>query len=186
MSITGIGIIGAVAVVIIVILLYNSLVVKRNNVDNAFACIDTQLKKRFDLIPNLVAAVKEYMRHESSTLTQITELRAKAMSSASASEKMAYSDQAAGLMRNIMVQAENYPDLKAGANFLQLQRSLNEIEEQLSAARRTFNAAVTEYNNAIQCFPWNIFAAILGFRARELFSVSEAERQNPNVKDLFR
>lgn len=185
MGIPVIGLIVAAVLVIIIISLYNTLVVKRNNVDNAFACIDAQLKKRFDLIPNLVAAVKEYMRHESDTLTRIAELRARAMS-ANASEKMACADEAAGLMRNIMVQAENYPDLKASSNFIQLQRSLNEIEEQLSAARRAFNAAVTEYNNTIQCFPWNLFAGALGFRTRELFSVSEAERQNPNVKDLFR
>ena len=149
--------------------------------------IDAQLKKRFDLIPNLVGAVKAYMAHERDTLEKITALRAKALSpDVSGEERMACGAEAAGLLHKIMVQAENYPDLKASANFLQLQSALNEVEEQLSAARRTFNAVVTEYNNAIQVFPNCIFAPLFGFEKRQLFEVAGEERANPDVSSLFK
>jgi LemA protein len=147
--------IGIVAVfVLFFIVTYNSLVGKKNQVENAFASIDAMLKKRYDLIPNLVATVKQYAKHESGTLTEITELRAKAMSGGlSSDEQVQVNNQITKAMGGIMVAVENYPELKANENFLQLQRSLNEIEEQISAARRAYNASVTDFNNAIEMFP---------------------------------
>lgn len=175
------------AAVVLLILLYNSFVVKKNNVENAFAAIDTQLKKRFDLIPNLVSSVKTYMNHESTTFERIAELRTKAMASGTTEDdRIQCGAELSGLVRKLMVQVENYPQLKANENFMHLQRTLNEVEEQLSAARRSYNAAVTEFNNAIQTFPGNLFAGIFGFKARVLFAVSEEERANPNVADLFK
>ncbi len=179
--------IAAAIVIFIVIAAYNTLVAKRNQVDNAFAMIDTQLKKRCDLIPNLVSSVQAYMKHESETLTKIASLRAEAVKPDLPPEKRVELDGAlSGMMRNILVQVENYPELKASDSFLQLNRSLNEVEEQLSAARRSYNAAVTDYNTGIQSFPMNIFAGIFHFTKRELLEISEAERATPNVGELFR
>ncbi|MCB1123495.1 MAG: LemA family protein [Verrucomicrobiae bacterium] len=167
-------------------LTYNGLVGKKNQVENAFAGIDTMLKKRYDLIPNLVATVKQYATHEKGTLTEITELRAKAMSGGlSSDEQVQVNNALSKALGGIMVAVENYPELKANENFLQLQRSLNEIEEQISAARRAFNASVTDYNNAIEMFPSNIVAGMMSYRRRQLFEIPETERQNVNVGDLF-
>jgi LemA protein len=165
---------------------YNRLVGLRNAAEKAFASIDAMAKKRYDLIPNLVATVSKYMDHERATLTHITEMRAKAVSgNISDNEKVDLDNKITRSMRGIMVAVENYPDLKANTNFLQLQGSLNEVEEQLSAARRAYNAAVTDYNNAVQMFPSNVFAMAFNFRTRRLFEISETERQNVDVKALF-
>lgn len=182
---------GCGAVVVLVPLLflafaYNSLVGKRNQVDNAFASMDVQLKKRYDLIPNLVATVQQYTKHESETLKQITELRAKASSpGASPEESVHLNNELNRAMGRLMVQVEAYPELRASENFNQLQRSLNEVEEQLSASRRAFNAAVTDYNDSVQMVPTNIVAGMFGFRPREVFEIPEKERANPDVKQLF-
>ena len=173
-------------VVLIVVSLYNSLVNKKNQVANAFAGIDALLKKRYDLIPNLVAAVQKYMGHERGALTEITQLRAKAVSgNISDDEKVALNNQMSKMLGGIMVAVENYPDLKANQNFLQLQASLNETEEQISAARRSYNAAVTDYNNAIEMFPTNILAGMMSYKAKTVFEAGETERQNVDVKKLF-
>lgn len=175
-----------VLLVFFFVLTYNGLVGKKNQVENAFAGIDTMLKKRYDLIPNLVATVKQYATHEKGTLTEITELRAKAMSGGlSSDEQVQVNNALSKALGGIMVAVENYPELKANENFLQLQRSLNEIEEQISAARRAFNASVTDYNNAIEMFPSNIVAGMMSYRRRQLFEIPETERQNVNVGDLF-
>lgn len=172
--------------IVILAVMYNGFIVKKNNVDYAFAGIDAQLKKRCDLIPNLVATVKTYMTHENKTLTEIAELRSRAMApNISNDEKTEIAGGMTNAMRQIMVQVERYPDLKANTNFQQLQRTLNEVEEQLSASRRAYNGAVTEFNNAIQMFPGNIFASVFGFKARQLFAATESERANPNVSKLF-
>ena len=180
--------VGAVgAVVIVIFLMYNSLVGKKNQVENAFSSIDTLLKKRYDLIPNLVAAVKQYMQHEAGTLTEITALRAKAVSGTlSQDEAVDLNNRMGQALRGIMVAVENYPQLRATENFQQLQRSLNEVEEQISAARRAFNASVTDYNNAVQMFPTNLMASMMSYTARTWFEIPEEERRNPNVKDLFK
>ncbi len=165
---------------------YNSLVSKRNAADKAFASIDAMAKKRYDLIPNLVSTVQNYMKHEKETLTQITEMRARATSgNISEEEKIDLDQKVSRAVSGIMVAVENYPDLKASTNFMQLQGALNEVEEQLSAARRFFNAAVTDLNNAVQMFPTNIVASMFNFKTRKLFEITEQERQNVDVKTLF-
>ncbi len=176
-------ILGIIAFAIIVfVAIYNGLVGKKNMVENAFSSIDVMLKKRFDLIPNLVATVKQYMTHENETLTKVTEMRAKALSGGLTNDQMVELDNMVG---NIMVSVEKYPDLKASTNFLQLQGSLNEIEEQLSASRRAYNAAVMDYNNAIEMFPSNIVANMINYKQRKMFEIAESERATPNVKNLF-
>jgi LemA protein len=167
--------------------LYNSLVGKKNQVTNVFASIDALLKKRYDLIPNLVETVKNYMQHERGTLTEITETRAKAISgNISDDEKIDLDNKFSAMMGKIMVAVENYPDLKANQNFLQLQAALNEIEEQISAARRAYNQAVTDYNNAIEMFPTNIVASMMSYKHKKVFEAAEGERKNVDVGDLFK
>jgi len=178
-----------VAILIIVIWalsLYNSLIRKRNQVDNVFASLDAILKKRYDLIPNLVAIVQSYMKYENETLTKITELRSRALSGRiSYFEKVELNNEMSDLLRSIQFSVENYPDLKANANFAHLQSSLNEVEEQISAGRRSYNSMVTEFNTSIQVFPANILASIMNFDKRPLFTIADYERQNVNVKGLM-
>jgi len=181
-----IGIVAVVVILLVPFFLYNSLVGHKNNVEQAFSAIDVQLKKRFDLIPNLISTVKEYMNHERGTLENITKLRAQAMNpNVSGDEKVKITNELSRSMGGIMVAVENYPDLKANQNFLELQSSLNEVESQLSAARRSYNAAVTAYNNAVEMFPTNIMAGFMSYQTKEVLETPEQERKNPNVKDLF-
>jgi LemA protein len=162
--------------VIIPIILYNTMVGKRNQVDNIFGSIDALLKKRYDLIP----------KYEQQVLKDVTEMRTKAMSgSLSPDDKVELDSKMSKAIGGIMVAVENYPDLKANQNFLQLQSAMNEIEEQVSAARRAYNASVTDYNNACQMFPTNIIAGMMGCKTKKVFEITEAERQNVNVKELF-
>ena len=166
-------------------LIYNRLVGKRNQVENAFGSIDVYLEKRFDLIPNLVGTVKIYMEHEASVLTQVTQARSQT-SNMSPEEKIALADKTEAALQGIMVQVENYPDLKANKNFLHLQGSLNEIEEQLSAARRTYNASVTMYNNAVEMFPSNTIASIFNFERHYILVAEANKRETPQVNELFK
>ena len=176
----------ALLLVIIYIAIYNGLVGKKNQAENAFAGMDVQLKKRFDLIPNLVATVRQYMKHEADTLTRVTEMRAQAMSGApSSAERVNLENQVTRAIGGIMVAVENYPQLKADANFRQLQASINEIEEQISASRRSYNAAATDLNNAIEMFPSNMVASMMHYSRRELFEIPQAQRDNVNVQALF-
>ena len=166
--------------------MYNSLINKKNQVENAFGGMDAQLKKRYDLIPNLISTVQTYMKHEADTLTQITELRAKAVSGqASDEEKVDLDNMITSKLGGIMVAVENYPDLKASENFNQLQRSLNEVEEQISASRRAYNATVTSYNNSVEMFPTNIIAGMMNMKHKNVFEIPEVQRENVNVGDLF-
>lgn len=166
--------------------IFNNLVGARNQVENAFGSIDVMLKKRYDLIPNLVETAKAYMKHERETLTSITELRARAMSpNTSTDEKVQLENQISGLMKSVMVSVENYPELKASEQFTMLQRSWNETEEQISAARRNYNASVTAYNNAVEKFPSNIFASMFGHKRKFVLEIPETERQNVSAKAMF-
>ena len=180
-------IIGAIAfVLIVIVVIYNNLVSKRNQVENSFGSIDVMLKKRYDLIPNLVESVKTYMKHEKDTLASITAMRSKAVSgNISTDEKIQIENQLSGMVRGIMVAVENYPDLKASEQFTMLQRSWNEAEEQISAARRAYNASVTDYNNAVETFPSAIFASMFGHKRKIVFVIPEAERQNISAKSMF-
>ncbi len=169
-----------------VISMYNGLIRRRNEVENAFGGMDVQLKKRYDLIPNLIATVKQYATHEKELLTKVTEMRAQATSGKlSNEEKVALDNQISAGMQGIMVAVENYPDLKANENFMNLQRTLNEVESQISAARRTYNAVITLYNNGIQTFPQNTIAGMMNMQRKEVFVIPETERQNVDVKSLF-
>ena len=185
--------VGLIVILVIVAVLglmvlgiYNGLVGKRNRIQEAFSTIDVMLKKRYDLIPNMVATVKQYMTHESETLTKIAGLRTRAMDpNLPMDERVKVDNELMKGMRGLMVQVEAYPDLKANENFMHLQRTLNEVEEQLSASRRAFNAAVLEMNNAVEMFPSNIVAGMFNFKRHEMFEVPEAERATPDVKSLF-
>lgn len=171
---------------IIAILIYNSLIGKKNQVENIFAGVDTVLKKRFDLIPNLVASVSQYMEHEKSTLEKVTELRAQAMKPGISNEqKISLDAQLTSALGAINIAMEAYPDLKANENVMHLQRSLNEIEEQISAARRAYNQAVTDLNNAIEMFPTNIIAGWMNLQRKAVFEITVSERQNVDVGALF-
>jgi len=179
-------IIVAVLFLLIIIGLYNSLIRRKNDVENAFASVDVMLKKRYDLIPNLVETVKSYMKHEKLLLSELTEMRTRAISGElPANRRVELENKITRGMSGVMVAIENYPDLKASQNFLQLQAAWNEAEEQISAARRTFNAVVTAFNNKVETFPSNILAGIMGFRRRTLFEMPDVERQNLNAKNLF-
>lgn len=171
---------------LILIVMYNSLIGKKNQVDNIFAGVDAVLKKRFDLIPNLVASVERYMEHEKSTLEKVTQLRAEGMKSGMSDEqKIALDAKLTAALGSITVAMEAYPDLKANENVMHLQRSLTEIEEQISAARRAYNQAVTDLNNAIEMFPTNLMAGWMKLSRRVVFEITVTERQNVNVRDLF-
>ncbi len=173
-------------VVLFPVLIYNRLVSSRNAVENTFGSIDAMLKKRYDLIPNLVESVKAYMKHEKDTLNQVTELRTKAISGGiSTEEKVAIDNQLSAMMRKVMVSVESYPDLKSSEQFTQLQRSWNEAEEQIAAARRAYNSSVTQYNNAVETFPGNLVAGMFGHSRKAVFEIAQAERENVSAKNLF-
>ena len=180
-----------IAIIIGVLLLigiffYNSLIGKKNQVTNAFSAIDVMLKKRFDLIPNLVEVVKQYTSYEQGTLSKIVELRSKAVSgNISDAEKASIDSQLSSSVKGLMVNVENYPDLKANTNFINLQSTWTESEEQIAAARRTYNSAVTDYNNAIMMFPGSMFAGMLNFQPVAVLATAEEERKNISAKDLF-
>ncbi len=176
----------SVLMLIIGIGMYNTLIAKKNNVEYAFSSIDVMLKKRHDLIPNLVAAVKQYMTHERGLLTEITALRTEVMKpNLSDSERFQAEGKLSSMLGKVQVAVENYPDLKANTNFLQLQGAMNEVEEQLSAARRAFNASINAYNNAVEMFPTNILAGMMNMRRRASFEIAEIERENINIANLF-
>jgi len=146
----------------LLIILYNGLVKKRNHVEFSFSGVDVALQNRGELIPNLVASVKVYMDHEKSTLHDITALRNRLLEvDPQSSKRFRMENELTGLLKNLMVTVESYPDLKASENMLQLQRSLNEMEEKISASRRAYNAAVMNLNNAIETFPSNIMATVI-------------------------
>jgi LemA protein len=173
--------------VLVIVLLYNSLIAKKNAVGNAFGTIDAMLKKRYDLLPNLVETVKQYMDFERETLTKVTELRSRVIDPGlSSDQKIQVDNQIDQAMRGIMVQVENYPELKANQNFIQLQAAWNEIEEQISAARRTYNAAVMSYNNACEQFPTAILAGMMNYSLKTYIEIPDEERKNVSARELFR
>lgn len=172
--------------VVIVVLMYNSLVGKKNQVDNIFAGVDAVLKKRYNLIPNLVSSVQQYMQHEKGILEKVTELRAQALKPGISDEKkIALDREITSALGNIMVAVENYPELKANENVMHLQRTLTEVEAQIAAARRAYNQAVTDYNNALEMIPTNILANMMHYTRKQVFEITEDERKNVNVGKLF-
>jgi LemA protein len=172
-----------VVIIVIVVLLYNSLIARKNQVMNVFSTVDVTLKRRYDLLPELILAVKTYMQYERSVLEEITKMRSQAISDRiSDDEKIDLDNKITKALGGIMVAVENYPDLKASQNFLQLQREMTEIEEQIAAARRAYNAAVTDYNNAVEMFPTNLFAAVMSYKPKKLFEIESQESQ-PVIAD---
>lgn len=171
---------------LILVFMYNSLVAKKNQVENIFASVDTVLKKRYDLIPNLVASVSKYMEHEKSLLEEVTRLRSEATKpDLSDAHKIALDAKISSALGSIMVAVENYPELKANENVMHLQHTLHEVEEQISAARRAYNQSVTDYNNAIEMLPTNFMASLMNYRRKQVFEIVDNERKNIDVKELF-
>jgi LemA protein len=167
---------GLALIAVFAIVIYNRLVALRQVWKNAFADIDVQLKQRHDLVPNLVETVKGYAAHESSVFEKVTEARASAMRASSPAEKGAAEGALSGALANLFAVAENYPQLKADANFRQLQDQLSDLENKIAAARRFFNNAVAEYNAAIEQFPAVLFAGAFGFTHAEMFALDAAEK----------
>ena len=177
-------IVGAIVLLIIgfIVTNYNVLVVLRNKVRNQFSQIDVQLKRRFDLIPNLVETVKGYAKHESETLEKVIEARNGYANAKTDAEKMAASkDMSQGVMQ-IFALAENYPELKANENFLDLQKQLKEVEDKIGYARQFYNDAVLMYNNKTEMVPSNIVASMFGFKKESFFEADEKEKENVEVK----
>jgi len=168
----------AVVFLLMAIVLYNTLIRRKNDVENAFASIDAMLKKRYDLIPAIVDAVKGYMNYEKDLLTKITSLRVRALSqNLSNEERIIIENEIMKGLSDINVAVENYPDLKANQNFLQLQEELSDIENKLAASRRFFNAATAEYNNAVESFPGNLVARNFGFQKEIMFDLGTDTRK---------
>ena len=166
--------------------IYNGLVYLKNQVNKSFSTVDVLLKKRWDLIPNLVAVVKHHMEFEQQTFAEVTRLRSQVMSGdVSAQQRLTLENQISRSMGNIVALIENYPELKSDQHVSQLLESLNETEEQISAARRFYNSAVTDYNNALEMFPSNIVASYLRYESKELFVTPAEERANVNVGELL-
>ncbi len=164
-----------------VALTYNRLITLRNRVDNMWSQIDVQLKRRYDLIPNLVETVKGYMKHEKSTLTEITKYRAQLVSG-SVEERAKANNMLSQALKSIFAVAENYPNLKANENFKMLQDELAGTENRISIVRTAYNDAVLDLSNAIQMFPSSIIAGIFGFKAKPYLEVPEAEKAAVKVK----
>jgi len=164
-----------VAVILVIwgVSMYNGLVKLRNNRENAFANIDVQLKQRFDLVPQLVSTVKGYATHEKEVLEKVTAARAAAMSATTIDEKVAADKAMSSALSGLKVSLEAYPDLKANQNFLQLQTELSDIENKLAAARRFFNSATREFNNACEVFPSNILAGMFNFKRAAMYEATE-------------
>ena len=175
----------ALLVVFFFIATYNRLIALKNQIDFSRGNIEALLKKRYDLIPNLVATVKAYAKHERETLEKVTALRSRIGQAKDDAERFKLEGEMSGLLGRLLVQLEAYPELKANENFLQLQAALNEIEEQLAAARRAYNAAVVQFNNAVEMFPSNMVASWMGLKPRPVFEAGEAAHAAPNVGNLF-
>ncbi|MEY4723402.1 MAG: hypothetical protein RLZZ324_915 [Candidatus Parcubacteria bacterium] len=161
---------------------YNGLITLKNRVDEAWSDIDVQLKRRYDLIPNLVETVKGYATHEAGTLQKIVEARAAAMNAGTTAEKAAAENALTGTLKSLFALSENYPDLKASQNFLQMQDDLKDAEDKIQASRRFYNANVRDFNTKVMMFPTNVVAAQMQFKKYEFFEAAEGERQNVAVK----
>src|SRR3989475_3299568 len=180
---TGIIILGLLVLLVVLgIGMYNSLVRLKVQTDNAWADIDVQLKRRYDLIPNLVETVKGYAGHEKGTLEAVINARNRAMSATSPGDKAQAENMLSGALKSLFALAEAYPQLRAIESFTSLQNSLSQIEDTVQNARRYYNAVVRDLNTKIQQFPTNILAGMFGFQARQFFEVAEADREPVAVK----
>jgi LemA protein len=176
-------ILGVLVVIAVVLVgMYNNLVQLRIRCDSAWSDIDVQLKRRHDLIPNLVETVKGYAAHEKGTFENVTKFRSQAMQATSPADKAAAENQLTGALKSLFAVAENYPQLKASEEFTQLQGSLSQTEDTIQNARRYYNAVVRDLNTKIQSFPTNILAGMFGFQPRQFFEVAAADREPVAVK----
>ncbi len=180
--ITEILIIAAIILGLLFVIIYNDLIKQRNRVENAWAQIEVQLKRRYDLIPNLVETVKGYAGHEKTLLENVTKARAAVMSANGVNETAEASNYLSSTLRSLFAVAENYPDLKANQNFLQLQKDLMDTENKIAYARQFYNDTVMKYNISIQTIPKNIVASLSGFGKKDLFETPQAERETPKVE----
>jgi len=170
-----------VVLVIAGIALYNGLIQLKILVDESWSGIDVQLKRRYDLIPNLVETVKGYASHEKETFEKISELRTASMNASSVEQKGQLENQLSGVLKTLFAVAEAYPELKANTNFLDLQSQLSTIENEIQGARRYYNGTVRDYNTKIMVVPNNLIAGVLGFKAREFFAAEEEAKANVKV-----
>lgn len=170
-----------VVLIIYIIVQYNKLINARNDVKEAFSTMDVYLKKRWDLVPNLVEVVKQYANHEENTFTQITELRTGIYDEMLTDKKINVNEQLTEKINKIMAVAEKYPELKASENFLKLSNDLIKIEDEIAKSRKYYNGTVRELNNKIQMFPGNIVASIFGFKQANMFEANAEERNNIKV-----
>ncbi len=178
------AIIGGILLILLcyVIGIYNKLVNARNKVENQFSQVEIQLKRRADLIPNLVETVKGYAKHEEGTFTAVIEARNKAVNAGTVNEKIEANNELTGALNKLFALAEAYPDLKANENFLQLQTDLKDTEDKITYARQFYTDSAMGFNNLVQMFPSNIVASIFGFKKFESFKAEEQDKQTPNVE----
>ena len=171
-----------VVIVLAIVGIYNGLVRLKNRVDEAWSDIDVQLKRRHDLIPNLIATVKGYAAHEKEVFEKVTAARTAAISAGGVEGKMQAENMLSGALKSLFAVAEAYPDLKANQNFLELQRELTDTEDKIMASRRFYNGNVRDFNTKLQVFPTNLMASTLGFVARDFFEAAEGEKENVKVE----
>ena len=167
------------------IIVNNRIIGKKNQVKQAFGSIEIYLKKRFDLIPNLIAMLNKYLAHEKETLLKISELRSTVEKASGANEKIKASNELTHIMRGLNINVENYPDLKADKQFTTIEYELSDIEDQISAARRAYNAAVTSYNNTIEMFPASMVASIRKDKPGTLLEIPKSEQKEININQLL-
>ena len=201
MATTSVGLVGGIpsswiiiiALVIILVCgysIYVSLIQKKNKVLEAFSSIDVQLKKRYDLIPNILTIANKFMEHEKGLLTEVTKLRSQAMSlpndMSAIGQKLQLDNQIRGLMGQIMVAVENYPQLKTDQTMMTAMQTYNEVEEHIAAARRFYNSAVLELNNSVEIFPSSVIAGMIGVKKQEFFQAEEVERKRIDASDYLK
>lgn len=180
--ISGIILVILIILAVLSIAIYNSLINLRNRVKNAWSQIDVQLKRRADLIPNLVETVKGYAKHERGVFENVTKARSSLLNAQTVQESAEANNMLTGALKSLFAVAENYPDLKANENFLDLQQQLSQTEDKIAYSRQFYNDTVLMYNNKVQMFPSNIFAKQFNFQEAEFFEVAEAERSLPKVE----
>lgn len=177
-----IGLIVVVVLGLVLVGMYNGLITLKNRVDEAWSDISVQLKRRYDLIPNLVSTVKGYAAHEKELFEKVTAARTAAMGAQTPHDKEQAENMLSGTLKSLFAVSENYPDLKANQNFLELQRELTDTEDKIQASRRFYNGNVRDFNTKLQVFPTNLIAGMLGFTAREFFEANETEKGAVEVK----
>jgi LemA protein len=183
-SLLGIGVVGLIVIVFVLVLVYyyNRIRVLANRIEEAWAQIDVQLKKRYDLVPNLVETVKGYAGHERDVLIKVTEARSRVGSAGTIDEKIEANNQLSSALARLLVVVERYPDLKANQNFIRLQDELAGTENRISVERRRYNEAVQSYNIKLRSFPENMLAGMFGFQKKNFFEAPQAAAEAPKVK----